>query len=626
MSGILGVWNSQKPTPWKKMLEDLAVLGSDAKGDWHNPEVGLSLGRTQFYNTPESCQETPVVKSEGCVLVWDGRLDDRESLLVGRSGITDAQLIIESYRHWGEDFLRHLTGEFVFILWDAARDLLLVGCDVVGGRTISYYWDGQTLLLSSRVLTLLYHPQVSKRLDELYLAHTICDFWAHPPGITAFEDIKRLRPGFALILKSGQLQQRQIAKLTVPERYESPTSPEIYYEKFWYLLNQSVKDRLRSYRPVCTTLSGGLDSTTVTASLLNHLPTVDAFSIVTDVFPEFDERKPIQSFLQRYPQVKWHEVNCDHAWALSEPWEQLPVTDDPLVTCTLPMNLQVMEQMQKLGFGLVFDGEGGDELFYANLQDLVRGGNWQQVLQHLTTEQRWHSTLWQNFLLPHLPKYWQARWFARWQRFSDPIPAWITPTYAQTPQTQLAIQQYYETSLSTNLLKSITWAIASSGSVGSSQVYKLLRNAHQLESASPLQDRRLIEFALNLHPSLQYDSDCNKIFLRQANRERLPDDVLWRPKENYFDPLKYAGIAKGHQAVKLLEQITHCPCLQEIVDIEKVESYFNSYRQGYSSSYIPGKSFCNELANQLYILFAFVTWYQRVSVGYFNEKQKYIVK
>lgn len=615
MSGILGVWNSQKPTPWKKMLEDLAVLGSDAKGDWHNPEVGLSLARTQFYNTPESCQEAPVVESEGCVLVWDGRLDDRESLLVGRSGITDAQLIIESYRRWGEDFLRHLTGEFVFILWDASCDLLLVGCDVVGGRTLAYYWDDQTLLLSSRVLTLLYHPQVSKQLDELYLAHTICDFWAHPPGITPFKKIKRLRPGFALILKSGQLQQRQIANLTVPERYEPPKLTEIYYEKFWYLLNQAVKDRLRSYRPVCTTLSGGLDSTTVTVSLLNHLPAVDAFSIVTDVFPEFDERKPIQSFLQRYPQVKWHEVNCDNAWSLSEPWERLPVTDDPLVTCTLPMNLQVMEQMQKQGFGLVFDGEGGDELFYATLQDLTRTGNWQEVLQHLKTEKRWHSTLWQNFVLPHLPKYWQAKWFARWQRKSNPLPPWITPTYAQKPQIQAAIQQYFETSLSTNLLQGITWAMAYVGSVGSKQAYQLLRSFYQLESASPLQDRRLVEFALRLHPSLQYDPDYNKIFLRQTNQETLPEDIRWRPKENYFDPLKYAGIAKGHQAVKLLEQITNCPCLQEIVDIEKVETYFNSYRQDYSSSYIPGKSFRNELANQLYILFAFVNWYQRLGVG-----------
>ena len=201
----------------------------------------------------------------------------------------------------------------------------------------------------------------------------LCDFWSHLPGMTPIAAIQRLRPGFPLVLRSGQLQQRRIAQLSVPSHYESPQNPEIYYEKFWHLLNQSVLDRLRSHRPVATTLSGGLDSTTVTISLLNHLTNVDAVSIVTEVFPEFDERQPIQSFLQQYPQIRWHEVNCDRAWALSEPWEQLPVTDDPVVSATIPMNLQVMERMQQLGFGLVFNGEGGDELFgNISVQDLAR--------------------------------------------------------------------------------------------------------------------------------------------------------------------------------------------------------------------------------------------------------------
>jgi asparagine synthase (glutamine-hydrolysing) len=69
------------------------------------------------------------------------------------------------------------------------------------------------------------------------------------------------------------------------------------------LLNQSVKDRLRTHLPVATTLSGGLDSTTVTISLLNHLPSVDAVSIVTEVFPEFDERQPFNLFYSIIPKL-----------------------------------------------------------------------------------------------------------------------------------------------------------------------------------------------------------------------------------------------------------------------------------------------------------------------------------
>ena len=140
MSGILGVWNSQKPAPWQKMLDDLTVLGKDGKGDWHNTDISLSLGRTQLFNTPESCQENPVVQHDGCVLVWDGRVDARESLLSGRSHITDAQLIIESYRRWGVDCLKHLIGEFAFILWDASQRSFVCGLR-------SCRWQNYCLLL-----------------------------------------------------------------------------------------------------------------------------------------------------------------------------------------------------------------------------------------------------------------------------------------------------------------------------------------------------------------------------------------------------------------------------------------------------------------------------------------------
>lgn len=610
MSGILGVWNSQKPTPWQKMLADLEILGGDNKGDWHDPAVKLSLGRTQNYNTPESCYEEPVATFEGCLLVWDGRLDERKSLLGDRpKSVTDAQLIIESYRRWGENCLCHLVGEFVFILWDAANDLLLVGCDVVGGRNLAYYWNGQTLLLSSRALTLLHHPQVSKQLDELYLAHTLYDLWAHPPGITPFASIKRLRPGCALLVKSGQLQQRQIAQLAVPSRYEPPQPLEIYYENFWHLLNHSVKDRSRSHRPVCTTLSGGLDSTTVTVSLLNHLPAVDTFSFVTEVFPEFDERQPIQSFLQRYPQIRWHAVNCDRAWALSEPWQRLPVTDDPVVPATLPMNLQAMEQMQKLGFGLVFHGDGGDELFHESLHDLARAGNWQQVFQSFRTQDRWYSTLWQEFILPRLNRYWQSKWFNRMQQKSNPVPPWITPAYTQKSQHQEALQQYFEVTMLPRSLAADFWFIQeSSGFVGAAQVFRLLRYAYRLEPVFPLLDQRLIEFVLNLPPSLQTDLTHEKIFLRRVNQSYFPEDVLWRPKENYFDPLRWAGLTKGHQAVEILEQIPNCPDLQDIIDALQVKTYLNSYRQGQALS--------NNLTSKLYALLAFINWYQRVKNYY----------
>lgn len=611
MSGILGVWNSQKPTPWDKMLDDLVVMGKDGKGEWHDTEIGLSLGRTQLFNTPESCQENPVVEYEGCVLVWDGRVDDRESLLAGRNNVADAQLIIESYRRWGIDCLKHLIGEFVFILWDASNDLLFVGCDSVGGRTIGYYWDGQTLLLSSRLLTLLLHPQVSKELNEIFILHTICDFRAHLPGMTPFNEINRLLPGEALIVQSGRLKQLQISQLANIKSYNSSDSPEIYYEKFWYLLNLAVKDRLRSNSSPSVMLSGGLDSTTVTVALLNNLPAVNAFSITTDTYPEFDERKPIKSFLEHYPQINWHEVNCDDAWALTEPWKTLPLTDDPLMSPTMPMTIKVMKQIQNSGCGLFFDGNWGDEIFHTTVSELIKAGNWQAARNYLGTYKSWYSPLWQEFVVPYLSKYWQKKWFARCQRKSNPLPLWINPDYARTLPMQTAIKQYYENSVSEFAppQKVVNGILRSGGFIGLRQAYRLFSYVHRLECTSPLQDKRILELAINLPPLLQYDSTHSKIFLRQVSRDSLPENIRWQPKYNYFDPLKYNGLAQGETTLILLEKAKENSYIKNIIDFTVLESNVVKYRNEFVDKYSPWKSYSNDVANKVYTILSFINWH-----------------
>jgi len=619
MSGILGVWNSQKPTPWQQMLDDLAVLGKEGSGEWCDPAVGLSLGRTQFFNTPESCLEEAIVIAQGCVLVWDGRIDDRAALIsasiAASMPVTDAQLMIEGYRRWGTECIRHLIGEFVFILWDTVQQTLFVGCDCVGGRTLAYYWDGQTLLLSSRVLTLLLHPQVEFKLNDLYVAHTLCDLGSHPPGITAFQSIHRLLPGEALILHSGQLQRRKIGRLKVEENHATER-PERYHEKFWDLLNHAVGDRLRSCRPACVTLSGGLDSSTVTVALLNHLSSLDAFSITTDRYPEFDERQPIQAFLQQYPQVNWHSVNCNEAWSLSEPWEQLPCSDDPLIGFTMPMHLQMMAQIQQAGFGLVFDGEWGDELFHASLYDLYEQGNWHAMGQQLQADPRWSLSLLWELILPSLPQSISSLWLKRSLRRSGTIPPWISAEYLQQPTTQTAIQQNLEMMLISRQRDVLTCCLESTGVVAIGQAYKPIKAHFQQNFASPLQDQRLIEFALALPPVLQSHPTQNKIFLREVNRTTLPDEVRSRPKTNYFDPLKYAGLGQSQQALDRLEKVRQCTDLQAVINFDRVQNCLRWYQEMYAKSYTPGQPFHNTLANQLYGVLTFCDWYQRVQQSY----------
>jgi asparagine synthase (glutamine-hydrolysing) len=610
MSGILGVWRSQQETPWQAMLDDLNVLGRDAQGDWHDADVGLWLGRSQFFNTPESCLESPVVQSEGCVLVWDGRLDDRQSLLMGRSQVTDAQLIIEAYRRWGVECLRHLIGEYAFILWDRQQQCLFVGCDNVAGRTLAYTWDGQTLLVSSRVVTLLLHPQVEVIWDPVYLAHSICHLNAHPPGSTAFEQIRRLLPGEALLLTNGRLQTLQIGGLAIPQRYSVPVDPESEYERFGELLNRAVGDRLRTHRSVCTTLSGGLDSTTITAALLDHRHGVKAFSNITTRFPEFDERQPIQAFLDHYPQVEWQGVNGDSAWALTESWEHLPIPDDPLIACTVPMDLQLMRQMQQANCAIVFDGVWGDHLFFAGWHDLAKANHWQPILTHLRQQKSPLSALWREWMLPVAPAWIQTAYFQRHQ--AAMAPAWIQPQYLQQPTTQLAFQQSCRQALIESMPQFVVESMRSARQFGSLQVYRLFKAFHGLEATSPFQDQRLVEFAFQLHPVLQHDATYNKIFLRNANRSRLPDAIQWRPKTNFFDPLLYTGLGESEAARDWITQIKDDSFFSTIVNSEVAQDFLSNYQSSYYKNVAALDKYRVKEVLSLYYLIHFFKWKESI--------------
>ncbi|HEY9706606.1 MAG TPA: hypothetical protein V6D48_00210, partial [Oculatellaceae cyanobacterium] len=75
----------------------------------------------------------------------------------------------------------------------------------------------------------------------------------------------------------------------------------------------------------------------------------------------------------------------------------------------------------------------------------------------------------------------------------------------------------------------------------------------------------------------------------------------------------YAGLAKGHQAVKLLEEVKNYPFLQEIIDHEKLETSLITYRHKYSESYCKGEPLLNHLANELYVSLTFINWYHQVN-------------
>ena len=595
------------------MLDDLTVLGRDGAGDWHHKEAGLSLGRTQFFNTPESCGESPVVRHEGCILIWEGRLDDRRSLVAGRPQVTDAELLIEAYRRWGTDCVKHLVGEFAFVLWDSQQEILFASADPMGCRSLTYFWNEKTLLIASRAIALLRHPAVDRSLNKLYLIHTVGYLNAHPPGSTPFQSIHRLVPGEGLLLKAGRLRKLKIAELEAPKRFNKAKSADEYYEEFWQLMNAAVSDRLRSHGKVCTTLSGGLDSTTVTISLLNQLSSIEAFSNITTAFPEFDEREPIKAFLAAYPAVKWQGVNANSAWSFTESWDQLPLPDDPLSFGTLAMDLRLMKALQTADCRTIFNGIWGDHLFFTGWQDIAKARNWHLVLKRLQHRRFWPAVLWRDFLLPSAPSAVQNRLLDRWYKKRKPLPNWIYPAQYQDADMRLALRQYFHQHIVESMPQFLRNSVASTHALGGLQAYKLLNSYHGIEAVAPFQDKRLIQFAFNLPPALQYHHSFNKIFLRRANADKLPNEIRWRPKTNFFDPLAYKGLGEIAEIESIRETIQQSEVLSSIVNVSDLMRFISQYQSDYSKGRSRFSQHPPSAVFPVCSLIAFSRWHSRLN-------------
>jgi asparagine synthase (glutamine-hydrolysing) len=416
-----------------------------------------------------------------------------------------------------------------------------------------------------------------------------------------------------LILRHRDLQRLRVAKLTEPRRHTAFRNPEECYEQFWHVLDQAVGDRLRTHRRVCTSLSGGLDSTTVTIALLKRLPSIDAVSNITERFPEFDEREPIQAFLDRYPQVKWHSSNSDQAWALSEPWETLPIPDDPPNLVTLPMNLQLWEMMQQRGLEVVFTGELGDEICYVGLQDCIRAGCWSEAFKILKAEGRWHSQLWNRLVLPYLPKTLQNRWWRhQTNRLPSALPPWLRSDYAHSEQVQTVRQSLLQIQGLDRQLDILEYPFQNGQGVGLSQMCQMLAAHYGVLLTSPFYDQRVMEFSMTIPPPLQNEPQNGKPLLRQANRSTLPDMVRLRPKDNYFDPVKYAGLGEGKQGGDILEQFKKCVLLHDRIDPVCLEQSFHYYQSAYHQKNGAWQVVENTLANQLFTVLTFARWHGMV--------------
>jgi asparagine synthase (glutamine-hydrolysing) len=478
---------------------------------------------------------------------------------------SDTEVIIHAYEEWGKDCVNHFNGQWAFAIYDKKNQSLFLSRDRLGVRPIFYTAHDGRFYFTSEIKSIFCDPAVPRRLDVLGLDE-IFTWWTTSPPRTAFDGIKELEAGCSLEVKDGEIGCHRYWAMEFPESYDRARSLDSWAEELHDLLVDSVRLRLRADVPVGAYLSGGLDSSAIT-SLIKHFTDtkVETFSIA---FHDraYDE-SGYQNQMAQFLGTNHHQVKCDyHSIAANFP-DVIWHTERPILR-TAPTPLYMLSGLvRKNDFKVVLTGEGSDEILggYDIFKEALIRKFWAK-----NPDSIWRPSLLQR-LYPTLPlspararfyleTFYKAGLHELDKYYFSHIPRINTTTkikefYTEDVRAKIGTYdslQVFGNGLPEAFCKWHHLARAQyleaksllSGYLLSSQGDRVTA-AHSVEGRFPFLDYRVVEFGAKIPPWHKILGLKEKLVLKKAMQNELPEEITSRVKQPYMAPDSNSFFQKG---------------------------------------------------------------------------------
>lgn len=445
--------------------------------------------------------------------VW---ISDRKALLQeSRSEtLTDLQLIAKAWEVWGVTTLSKLVGVFALAVWDREQQTLWLGRDRTGAKTLYYTTNSKTCWAASNLRSLA--PHHSQDIDLVALRDYLCCGFV-PGSRTMWQQVQELRPGTMLSLPEAQIQTYwQLQEdIGADNSLAEKPSLEWYGEQLRSRLVQIIQEYLPASEPVGVFLSGGLDSSSITALAAQfHTAPIHTYSI------HFGEKSPNE--LEFSSLVAKHCATQHHILEISfrQMWQQLPETmkclDDPIGDPLTVPNL-LLGKLAKEQVEVVLNGEGGDPCF---------GG---PKNQPMLINQLYGAITQQDSLQAYLLAF---------QKCASDLPQLLKPEIWQAVQQQPSIFSEDLQSDFSYLNRLMALNIKYKGADQILTKVNNLTNAVGLQGRSPLFDQRIVEYSLQIPPEYKLSGVQEKAVLKQAVTDLLPPQIVHRPKSGMMVPVQ----------------------------------------------------------------------------------------
>lgn len=539
-----------------RMSATLVHRGPDGDGDVVCGPVGLAHRRLAIIDLATGQQP---MASDAALIVFNGEIYNyielRDELIArGRRFRTasDTEVILQMYEEYGDDCVRRLNGMFAFVLYDRVRSRVLAARDHFGVKPLYLHANANRLLFASEIKALLAHPGVRAEADPT----GVCDYltFQYVQGDrTMFAGISTLRPGelLAADIASGTLRRQSY--WTPSFRVDTEHSESYFVERLRFLLEDAVRLQLRSDVPVGAYLSGGIDSSLVTALAARHgASALHTFTGRFDEGPEFDESHYARLVAERCG-AQMHLITPTEADFVECMPRLIYHMDEPVAGPGLFPQFMV-SRVAAQHVKVVLGGQGGDEIFggyarylVAYLEQALKGAiqesteegehivSFRSILRNLPSLQQYRPML-QAFWREGLFDDMDQRYFRLIDRSGGAHRLLSAEMRASChngdaferfravfnhPDTKSYYNKMTHYDMVTNLPALL-------------QVEDRVTMASSLESRVPLLDYRIAELVASMPPKLKFRGGELKHLLKRAIADLLPAPILERKDKMGF--------------------------------------------------------------------------------------------
>lgn len=538
MCGIAGVTNSNEAV--ELAIRPMRHRGPDASNVWQNAQVALGHVRLSILD-PSPRSNQPMHSGSGkSVIVYNGEVYNHRELArkwrLNLQTTSDTEVVLEGFEKYGVDILPQLEGMFAFAIYNKESGEICVVRDRVGIKPLYYFFlDNQFGFASELKGIIPVFPLplvISKLAVDRYLTKGYI-----PAPLSIYEHIFKLMPGHYLLQgKNGELTRRAYANFDKQIEAHVEKNERQVKENLRTLLMDSVCAQLMSDVPYGSFLSGGIDSSIVSAIAAHCSPKINTFSIGIKDNPV--NELPYARQVADHIGATHHELVIDERMALEKVYQIAQTYDEPYADSSAIPTL-LLSEFASRHIKMALSGDGGDELFMGygmyDWANRLNSGPIKTFRQPLAALLKWHG---KN------PKAVDLLSFDNHIDVANHIFSQEMRLFSEREKQSIYRYSQAEDHYNADLMRTLSPREKQSffdlkNYLPDDLLVKVDRASmrYGLEVRVPLLNERLVKFALNVDENLKVRHRQKKYIIKQVLYDFVPKAIFDRPKWGFSIPL-----------------------------------------------------------------------------------------